>query len=677
MKGAHTVDAFAGTLRSSGSGNWRRLTSGTALLVTLVEAALLQRKYGLFTGGFLSVNYLPTWADGLAFLCLVLLLNAAAVAPISALALMLGRAVRLRPWAARFVAVAAGGAPLLIADFLMYQLWAYLGDAFDLHLMYQLTGRHVAEIRAVAAPLVAGPLYTGLLLLAVVVALTWLINRVQRGVTTVIDVPRPLVVVRTSLGLAAISAVMVTSVALSSDAMTYGLRRTPAGALAAQMLDRLSDFDRDGYGLLQNPRDTAPFDPRIHPYALEIPGNGVDENGLAGDLPLDRARYQERPPPTAMWPVRPPVLLFVLESFRADVVGATFGGRAVTPIFEGLASQGVNVASAWSHNGFTTQSRFHILTGSLTGRGGTSLLDDFKRNGYDVGYFSAQDDSAFGGGDLNYSSVDKYFDARQDPNRRYSTYTVAGSLALPFDVLEEHIRDYLNSRRSKAPLFMYVNFHDTHYPYNHAGLKNLLGGDPLPLSLISIARRRDLWRTYLNAAANVDAAIGRVIESVTASVGAPPGVIIISDHGESLFDEGFLGHGFALNVAQTQVPMIVAGLPMRIRVPFGQASLRDAVNDALSGAVPVNARPVVEIGDAKVFQYLGPLETPGQIGWLSTTGPYTYDFRTDRVQLWGSTVRRDVLAGEPLRMFTDLVHTWESMQLTLAGRSAQPSKASR
>ena len=127
---------------------------------------------------------------------------------------------------------------------------------------YQLTGRHVAEIRAVAAPLIAGPLYTGLLLLAVVVALTWPINRVQRSVTTVIDVPRPLVVVRTSLGLAAISAVMVTSVALSSDAMTYGLRRTPAGALAAQMLDRLSDFDRDGYGLLQNPRDTAPFDPQ-------------------------------------------------------------------------------------------------------------------------------------------------------------------------------------------------------------------------------------------------------------------------------------------------------------------------------------------------------------------------------------------------------------------------------
>ena len=69
MTEAHAVvNGFAGTVRNSGSGSWRRLTSLAALLVTLVEAALLQRKYGLFTGGFLSVNYMPTWADGYAFI---------------------------------------------------------------------------------------------------------------------------------------------------------------------------------------------------------------------------------------------------------------------------------------------------------------------------------------------------------------------------------------------------------------------------------------------------------------------------------------------------------------------------------------------------------------------------------------------------------------------------------
>ena len=292
-----------------------------------------------------------------------------------------------------------------------------------------------------------------------------------------------------------------------------------------------------------------------------------------------------------------------------------------------------------------------------------------------MAYFSAQDDTAFGTPDINYDRVDKYYDARQDPNKRHTTYTTPGSLAVPFNVLEDHIRDYLGARRSTDPLFLYVNFHDTHYPYHHAGLKNILGGDPLPVALISPARTGDLWRTYLNAAANVDAAIGRVAAAVEAKVGTAPAIVVISDHGESLFDGGFLGHGYALNVAQTRVPMIVAGLPMQIPTPFGQAGLRDAINEALTGSVALNVRPVVESGhDIRVFQYLGPLETPGQIAWLTNTGQFTYDFRTNRVGLWGSSVRPETLFAEPLRGFQDLAHFWESIQLAVAGRHGDSSR---
>src|SRR5262245_51734727 len=121
------------------SRDWRRLTYSTALLVTLAEAALLQRKYGIFTGEFLSVNRFGTWMDGVAFLVVTMLLNAAAAAPFCAAALYAARFVRLRPWALRFAAIAAGAAPILAADFLKYQLWTYLGDAFDLRLMFDLT----------------------------------------------------------------------------------------------------------------------------------------------------------------------------------------------------------------------------------------------------------------------------------------------------------------------------------------------------------------------------------------------------------------------------------------------------------------------------------------------------------------------------------------------------------
>jgi arylsulfatase A-like enzyme len=77
-------------------------------------------------------------------------------------------------------------------------------------------------------------------------------------------------------------------------------------------------------------------------------------------------------------------VLFALESFRADVVGRVVNGRAVTPVMDALARQGVSSSKAFSHNGYTTQSRFHLLTGSLIGQRAGSLNDDFGAQGYDT-----------------------------------------------------------------------------------------------------------------------------------------------------------------------------------------------------------------------------------------------------------------------------------------------------
>ena len=654
------------------SRSWHWTAFSAAALATLAEGLLLQRKYGLFTGGFLIATPLPTPADGAAFIGVLLLLNVTAAAPCSAVALLAARRLRLRPPAVWFLALAAGCSPMLVADFLTYQLWSFLGDAFDFRLMYQLTGRHLSEMLAVSSPLLARPLAVTGIVVAAVVAVAAGVHRLDRGRFQPISYPRWRTVAAGSLKLAVLSAVTMTGVGLTSDAMRRGLLTTPLGSAWLHVLNRLSDLDGDGYGVFLYPRDSAPLNPRVHPYALDIPGNGIDEDGIGGDLPLDQAAYTEIPPPNGPWPVRPPVLLFLLESFRADVVGADYNGRAVTPTMDGLARRGLKVDSAWSHNGFTTQSRFHTLTGSMIGRTGTSLLDDFKNHGYEVAYFSAQDDSAFGATVVGRARIDHYFDARQERDQRYTAYTTAGSLALPFEVLEQEIAKYLRNRTDANPLFMYVNFQDTHYPYDHPGLKPILTDNPLPRSLISPNRRTDLWRTYLNAAANVDAAIGRVIQAVQTKVGVAPAVIVLSDHGESLFDGGFLGHGYVLNAAQTRIPMIVTGLPVRIDVPFGQAGLRDAIDEALSGKVSADARPSIVGADGHVFQYLGSLAAPGEIGQLTRDGQITYDFRTNRVALWDSSIRPDDLIGGPREAFLDLVRTWERMRLAQTGTASVP-----
>jgi hypothetical protein len=49
-------------------------------------------------------------------------------------------------------------------------------------------------------------------------------------------------------------------------------------------LDKATDFDRDGYSLFSHQRDASPFDSARHPFALDVPGNGEDEDGYGGDF---------------------------------------------------------------------------------------------------------------------------------------------------------------------------------------------------------------------------------------------------------------------------------------------------------------------------------------------------------------------------------------------------------
>jgi hypothetical protein len=100
-----------------------------------------------------------------------------------------------------------------------------------------------------------------------------------------------------------------------SPLLDDGLRRKPSAQALRWLAGGLSDIDRDGYGWLDAPADPAPRDPRVFPYAIDTPGNGLDEDGVAGDLPIGDA-YAEGPRSAAPWTSRPDVVLVVLESFR-------------------------------------------------------------------------------------------------------------------------------------------------------------------------------------------------------------------------------------------------------------------------------------------------------------------------------------------------------------------------
>jgi arylsulfatase A-like enzyme len=644
--------------------DWIAVTGFAGVAVTLMDAALIERKLSYFSGGFLSEDHITSGGQAAAFIAASLLADTATAGLIAAVALWLCSKTRIVRRLAVPVAFVAAVTPFVIGNFITYQLLQYLGDAFDLALMFDLSGGSLSEILAVSSAHLfwfgglAGVAAIGV---AAAVGVLRTHGRSVRSRVEQVSFRRAIV---PAAALFCIGLVGTSALRLGSVVVNTGVEWKPAGRALGNLVQTASDFDRDGASMFSHPGDPALFDARIRPYAPEVPGNGVDEDGVGGDLPVSQPPYTEPPIQSAPWRIKPDVLLIFLESVRADVIGQMHGGHVVTPTLNALAAAGISSTRAYSHNGFTVQSRQHLFTGSVAGiRGQTTMIDDFRAQGYQTAYFSAQDES-FGGAeyDIGFDRAEVYSDARRDLDRRYTTFTTPGSLAVPYQVVVERVSAFLRERSDDRPLFLVLNIQDTHFPYHHATIRPVLTSVALDRSEIAPARADEVRAMYLNTTRNVDDAIGTVLEEVRRTSSRDPGVIVLSDHGESLYDEGFLGHGYALNDAQTRIPLIVAKLPLVVEEPFGQADLRDTIARAFVGAAPDAAPQLRQLPSKRTFQYLGSVERPAQIALTGLGGQIAHDFRTGRVQVDRAGWRRpETLEPDDFSRWSELVRQWEQM----------------
>ena len=647
-------------------------TIAAAFAVTACDAVLLERSKGYFTGGFLSVDHLEGPAQAAGFLLLSVVIDAALIGGIVAAATWALTRLRLHARAAMLSGLFLGAGALMLADVFTYELLQYLGDAFDLGLMFDLTGGSVSEMLAVASAHLLRP--AGLVVAAAGAA-SATVAAVHRRSQSRPSITPSFGTLRIPAAFTVAGLLLLVAATAVSDVLENGLLRKPAGRVFSVVANRLTDVDRDGYGIVGRMSDPDLFNGAVYPYAVDIPGNGLDEDGVGGDLPTAQT---EAPgvPYKPEWRQRPDLVVFMLESVRADVVGSVHNGLAVTPSIDAIRDRGVS-ALAFSHNGYTVQSRYHFFSGAFVPfHGQDTLIDDFRANGYRVGYFSGQDES-FGGAayDIGFGRVEDGHDARSDRGRRYSTATTPGSLAIPFTIVEERVREFLTSRGAgDKPVFLYVNFHDAHFPYTHSQIKPLISSSSVSRDRIRPSEQRALWDTYVNTVANVDRAVGRVIEAVRAARGKAPAVIVTSDHGESLFDDGFLGHGYAINDVQSRVPLVAAGLPLRLIEPVGQVDLRGAIGTALREPPSESSPTVTSNADRTLFQYLGELSRPRAIASMRAGRRFIYDFRGGRARLAeGSWVRPSELPPAGQEEFLRLIRQWERLNLERAGQRRSDS----
>jgi len=640
------------------------LLVGTVLCLTLVDAALLQLRRHYLSGGFLAESRLESASQVAAFLGLAALLDAVLVGSAWLAVAPLLRRLPVSPLQRLAFAAAAGLVPGLVYDVYRYELTRYLGDLASLDLLLTLAGDWPLELLAQGsshlAPLLGVLAGLGLGLALGIRAL----GRLAPGPERLrLALPAARALAGACVAAAALGMTGLLALRSADSPIAWGLERKPSGAALLALLEAATDFDRDGAGLLARPADAAPFDAALHPYARDLPGNGIDENGIGGDHPADFALADARREPAPRWPRRPHFVLVYLESFRADLLGARVNGRAVTPVLDALAARGASSQRAYVHAPYTHLSRGQLFAGALDPRAGqATLLDDFRANGYRVAYFSGQDESLAGSEALTGSRrADVFYDARRDIDQRSSRFSTPASLAVSWKRLNARALDMLAQHDFAEPLFLYVNYHDTHFPYHHAELDDLLGVVPLARGDIRPEARDALFATYANAAANVDRAIGELLAAFAARAGPDFALLVTADHGQSLFEHGFLGHGQSLADEQTRVPLVLAGLGGDWPEPVGAADLRALVRrnlplDPLAQPLHFRADPA-----HVVLQFTGRAASTRRLGLRTAAQALEYDRVADRLEVRDEPRGTPHVASERDGDFRRLVWAWEEL----------------
>ena len=155
---------------------------------------------------------------------------------------------------------------MLVVNFIEYQLLTYLGDAFDLRLLFDLAGRDPGELVAVSSAHMTRVIWLATGIGVAAVLATWFVLR-RLAARKADPVPAPSswrsMLIPVAICLA--GAVVTTLLRSGSDVLDNGLRRKPTGQILGFVVQAATDVDGDGYGALSRPADPNLVDGDVRP----------------------------------------------------------------------------------------------------------------------------------------------------------------------------------------------------------------------------------------------------------------------------------------------------------------------------------------------------------------------------------------------------------------------------
>lgn len=345
----------------------------------------------------------------------------------------------------------------------------------------------------------------------------------------------------------------------SADALLYG--RSPAGARIdarpgpvqslVEALRRTTDHDHDGFSQYFGGGDCDDHDARRNPDAIEIPGNGVDEDCSGRD-----ARALVALPPQTMHPALVAhlpadmnVVVFTIDTLRADMIGGA-RAREITPNLSRLAAQSVTFDRAYALSSNT----MHAIGPIMTGHYPTECP---RNNEHFTGYLPEnvmlaerlRDHGYWTGGMATHFYFEPQYGLTQGITHWDAAAHMIGEDA-SFTGWDDRLADRMlaaveqPSLRAAQKFFLWGHFFDPHNPYApHPGLPPR--GD------------NDL-AAYEREVAFTDRQVGRVLAALEALPSWDRTVVVVTaDHGEAFGEHGTHWHGVELWEELVHVPLFI------------------------------------------------------------------------------------------------------------------------
>jgi arylsulfatase A-like enzyme len=336
---------------------------------------------------------------------------------------------------------------------------------------------------------------------------------------------------------------------------------------------------------------TQAFDPDGAP--LEVPRSV--QLGF-GAPRLERRLTRARAAPSA---TAPNVVLVVMDTLRADRLSTYGYVRPTSPNLDALARRGTRFEECYSTASWTWPATASLLTGltplehrvvnegaSYLVEAATTLPETLQRAGWTTAAWSA---NPIVSAARNFDQGFEHFHAAPDGFR-------------PTAEFFEEVRAFLRARAGTR-FFLYLHLADPHMPLRPSdeALRRLApeltpefrarsngfwaatskgqavrAGGALALDEIATPQERDWTRQLYDASVwTGDHWLGELLaELATLSLTDETVVAFTSDHGEELFERGFLGHGQSLRRELVRVPLVLAGPGVPTRVNAQPVSSR-------------------------------------------------------------------------------------------------------